>query len=137
MALTYFELVQARDWAMYALGPSANAKIVLDASDLTNTERWFLRRRVLERPAGPMQTGAREDVRADVRRVVQSVRRAVRRDRRADLRPLSRDVGQDAPGGDEPGTRARTVSRPDRGPFLLKKKDANSSLDGCQLILKK
>lgn len=44
MELTYFELSQARTWAMCALNATPNMSVLLDVSEVDGASRWFLER---------------------------------------------------------------------------------------------
>lgn len=39
--LTYFEMCQARNWAMYVMN-NTNVKLVLDVTNVDKTSKWFL-----------------------------------------------------------------------------------------------
>lgn len=40
--LTYFELYQARLWAIHTLNSHANMKFILDVNDVDESSKWFL-----------------------------------------------------------------------------------------------
>ena len=42
MKLTYFEMCQARTWAMYVLNSRTDVKLILDVKDIDDTSLWFL-----------------------------------------------------------------------------------------------
>ena len=52
MKLTFFELCQARSWAMSVLNSFVDVRIVLDASDVDKTGRWFLVQDIPQRHGG-------------------------------------------------------------------------------------
>lgn len=40
--MNYFEMCQARTWAMYTLNSWKNIEILLDASGINESSKWFL-----------------------------------------------------------------------------------------------
>lgn len=50
--LTYFEICQARTWAMYALRFTINTRLILDVSDIDKTSIWFLTNEIPQEHGG-------------------------------------------------------------------------------------
>lgn len=50
--MNYFEMRQARTWAMYTLNNLENIEIILDANNINDSEKWFLMHDIPQRDGG-------------------------------------------------------------------------------------